>query len=460
MNNRMKRFNKWRLLAGLILFFAGLDVALLLSHMSRLVGVFFLVIGGLLIVSSNQEWMESFVGHLPDGVRSLRKKENMYKLHIVLLVILSIITVAIFYTDLYYLAFIFLLLIVSEIVLHKVAVSKNIDPVSLITEFQIFVVSSTAIYAYFGDLFGYRDIPSIFPLLFIVSAWILESIYIKSRVFPKKDQKMSLAPLPKDGKPLAQSLIHFLTLDGRLKKYMPLAGIAAIAGVIGFNMLMHGSLAFGSHDGITILLGVSLLAYNHIPEKYSTERDFTFLFLMFLFLILVLPITLIHYMHGPLTEDTNSPVVYHLLARPTSAMLNLLGIESGAYVTAERVLVGLSVPAETNPDRYIYTRVGIGLSCTGLYSVTTFISAFLAFLMVHFSKFTYKLGAFMALGIATSWVANVIRMTLILVVRYHYGLEAMLWTHHNAGIFIFMAWVALFWGLMFKYFDIPIAGGS
>ncbi len=454
----MKRFNSWRLLAGLILFFAGLDVALLLSHMSRLVGVFFLLTGLVLIITSKGEWNDKVIELIPIRFRSVYSKKNLFRLHLISFVILLIISGILLHTVVFVLLLIVLLITISEFLVWYLDGYERKRYILLTSEFQVFLVFSTVLYVYFGDIFGYRDIPYVFPLIFLAGAWILEVSYLKSNLLPSVKQPIS-AKEEFRGEPLADTLIYYLTFKGRLKRYIPLAGVAAIVGVLVFNIIVHGYLRLGSHDGITLLLGVCLLLYNHVPEKYSLERDFSLLFLLFLFLILVLPITFIHYTQGPLTEDTNSPVVYHLLARPTSGLLNLIGIESNTRVTAERVLVGLYVPVQ-NTSRYIYTEVSIGLSCTGLYSVTTFISAFLAFLMVHFSKFNFKLGAFMGLGIFASWVANVIRMTLILVVRYHYGRDAMLWTHHNAGIFIFMAWIALFWGLMFKYFDIPIGRSS
>ncbi len=454
----MKGFNKWRFMAGLILFFAGLDVALLLSHMSRLVGVFFLLSGLVLIITSRGEWIDRVIDLIPKRFKSVYSKKNLFLIHLISFVILFIISGILLYTIVFALLLIVVLMAISEFLVWYLDRYKRTKFIMLVTEFQLFLVLSTLVYVYFGDIFGYRDIPQVFPLLFLIGAWILEVCYLKSNIIPSEKQPLSVKEEVR-GEPLANTLIYYLTFKGRLKRFIPLAGVAAIVGVLTFNMIVHGYLRLGSHDGITLLLGVCLLLYNHIPDKYSLERDFSLLFLLFLFLILVLPITFINYTQGPLTENTNSPIVYHLLARPTSGLLNLIGIESNARVSAERILVGLYVPVQ-NTSRYIYTEVSIGLSCTGLYSVTTFISAFLAFLMVHFSKFSFKLGAFMALGIFASWVANVLRMTLILVVRYHYGREAMLWTHHNAGIFIFMVWVAVFWGLMFKYFDIPIGGSS
>jgi exosortase/archaeosortase family protein len=94
--------------------------------------------------------------------------------------------------------------------------------------------------------------------------------------------------------------------------------------------------------------------------------------------------------------------------------------------------------------------VGIGLSCTGLYSVSIFISGFIAFVLIEYRRLDIRVASLLTLGIFTSWFANILRMTIIVVVGSHYGREALVWTHANLGIFIFMLWVGLFWAIMFR----------
>jgi exosortase/archaeosortase family protein len=96
----------------------------------------------------------------------------------------------------------------------------------------------------------------------------------------------------------------------------------------------------------------------------------------------------------------------------------------------------------------------ISLSCSGLYSVAIFVSAFIAFVAVEYKKFDRKVAYLLGLGILLAWIANIIRMTIIVVVGYYKGAETMVWVHNNIGEFIFMAWVALFWWFMFRYFGV------
>ncbi|MFH0816432.1 MAG: archaeosortase/exosortase family protein [Methanobacteriota archaeon] len=243
---------------------------------------------------------------------------------------------------------------------------------------------------------------------------------------------------------LAGRLIHAVTLNGRLADLMPVGGVAAIILVVAYNLATAGAIQLGSNDYVALLLGAILLAYNYVPSKYAAERDFAFLFFAFLFAILVVPTTIYSLKYGALTEaNTDTPWTEWLLTRPTSGLLSIFGVDNWLD------------PNRHNIINYIGTdgfqqAVSIGLSCTGLYSVTIFISAFAAFVAIEYKKFDARVGVLLLVGVVMAWYANVIRMALIVLVGVNYGPEALTWTHNNAGIFIFMAWILLFWGIMFK----------
>ena len=87
-------------------------------------------------------------------------------------------------------------------------------------------------------------------------------------------------------------------------------------------------------------------------------------------------------------------------------------------------------------------------------SFTIFSSAFTAFVVVEFEKFRARVLAILALGILAAYFANLIRMTIIVLVgAFTDGprLENALWTHANIGWLLFLGWIALFWFLMFRY---------
>ncbi len=260
------------------------------------------------------------------------------------------------------------------------------------------------------------------------------------------------APRPKK-KTLASNLINLLTLDGILKPYLPIFGILIIAVLIMFNALVSRSTYLGSNDFVVMLLAGVLLLYNYVPRKYRVERDFALLFSVFLFAILVLPTTIYALAAGG-DVDTNSRLTYYLLSVPTVMLVNLFGIP--AVTPGYNPGLGdfaynyIEVPG---PDGNIIP-VSIGISCAGLYSVAIFISAFIAFVAVEYNRFDRKVVKLLALGIFLAWVANIIRMAIIIAVGRYHGWSAMEWTHNNIGEIIFMLWIAIFWLILFKYLGV------
>ncbi|MEW5937850.1 MAG: archaeosortase/exosortase family protein [Candidatus Thermoplasmatota archaeon] len=243
----------------------------------------------------------------------------------------------------------------------------------------------------------------------------------------------------------AASLIRVLTLNGALRPFLPFLGAGVIMAVLAYNLLTQGSI--GSNDTVLLLMGAALFAYNLVPSRYLVERDFALLFLFFLILILVLPTTTYALRYGALgEEDTNSPLTYYLLAQPTASLASALGVQT--WVREMNLLH--FVDAQGHEQAF-----SIGLSCTGLYSVSIFVSAFLAFVAVEYPRLDRKVALLLSLGILTAWAANILRMTVIVLVGYSYGIQAAVWTHHNIGILIFMAWILPFWGLIFKCLGVP-----
>jgi exosortase/archaeosortase family protein len=250
---------------------------------------------------------------------------------------------------------------------------------------------------------------------------------------------------------IASRLVNFLTLGGRLRPLIPVAGIAVLVMIISYNLLLANDFYLGSNDYVALVLAMVLLVYNFIPEKYYVERDFALLFSIFLFIFLVIPTTLLSLGGGE--TDTNTPLTYYLLAMPTAALTRLLGISVISPFNPEPGVYVYNMMLITGSDGYPIN-LSIGLSCTGLYSVAIFVSAFIAFVAVEYKKADSKVALLLSLGIFLAWFANILRMTIIVIVGKYYGAEAMVWTHNNIGELIFMAWITMFWLFMFRYFRV------
>jgi archaeosortase C (PEF-CTERM variant) len=264
------------------------------------------------------------------------------------------------------------------------------------------------------------------------------------------------SPVPKRPKNLASDIIHLLTFNGKFRDAIPIAGIGVLTMVATYNLLVSRSPYLGSNDFVAIFLGAVLISYNLVPKKYSVERDFALLFSILLFVFLVIPTTVLQFTSTG--DDTNSPITYYLLAKPTAILSGLLGVSViSPSIHPVTGLLAYNMMEITGPEGFPIP-LSISLSCSGLYSVAIFVSAFIAFVAVEYRKFDGKVAILLGLGILLAWIANIIRMTIIVLVGYYKGAAAMVWTHNNIGELIFMAWVALFWWFMFRYFGVLDSG--
>jgi exosortase/archaeosortase family protein len=265
---------------------------------------------------------------------------------------------------------------------------------------------------------------------------------------------------------LAERFISFFTLNGRLAFLMPVAGAAVIAADIWVNRSAE-TFRLATFDYIALMLGAALIAYPYVPERFAKERNMVLIFSIVLFCVLVAPILLLARLTGQsLSEDLNSPVIRSMLSEPVARFVSLFGTEAHAYSVYPSDLANgpFIFPQGRQVDtaaEYVVFRdsgstwqvVQIGLSCTGLYSVSIFVSLFIAYVTAEYPKMTRRIALLLGLGVLVAWLANLLRMSLIVLAGAYYGGEALLWMHANIGEIIFIAWVLLFWLLLFRVLD-------
>jgi archaeosortase C (PEF-CTERM variant) len=245
-------------------------------------------------------------------------------------------------------------------------------------------------------------------------------------------------------KTLAQRFIDWATLRGRLVPLFPVLGGVVIALDLWWNLVLTGSTEFLTYDMLALLVGIFLIAYRWIPSSFEREREFTFVFLTALVLMLLVPVMLERAATAnEASQEGISAYSEYLLAKPVDWMLRASGVSStinGINITY--------IPAAGPPSKTLL----IATSCSGVYSFAIFTAAFLAFVATEFTEWDGRLKWFMALGILAAYVANLLRMYIIVMVGYFYGSDALLWAHANVGWIIYMAWIALFWWLLFRWF--------
>ncbi len=292
-----------------------------------------------------------------------------------------------------------------------------------------------------------------------VSLFLLGGVllYFSSRIGGQSLSKPRgfIFPMDKDGRLpiISERIVNVITFDGKYPQVMLIGGVLIAGMIVIFNLFFTSSTYLGSNDYVVLMLALSIGSYQYIPRKYAVERDFMLMFLFLLFLIVVIPSTYYAQTYGTTEggwedENPDSPIIHYLLARPLAFIMNTFS--NLPHVEVKGVLITYH---DINGERL---SISIALGCTGLYSASIFLSAFIAYILVEYRKIDTKVLGFLSLGILTSYIANLLRMSIILMVGYYYGMDALLQAHKNVGELLFMFWIAIFWGLMFKYLDINV----
>ena len=251
--------------------------------------------------------------------------------------------------------------------------------------------------------------------------------------------------------------------------FLPVVGILLIALDVGFNAFLAATPGLGTQDILLLMLAAFLVAFRLVPERYVVGRDTVFVFLLMLNLILNVPILLFR----AANLDFNASVdaySWALLAPQTSATLNLFGVGSwvGSCPQIAQALnqnflcTGVGSPGIVFTPAHGIEPVALFITtaCSGIYSFGLFTSIFTAYVTTEYTRLTRRVVLFLMLGAIASYVANVLRMTVIGLVGY-YGespqesIQNMLLAHSQAGLLIFLGWASLFMAVMFKFLKPP-----
>ena len=77
-----------------------------------------------------------------------------------------------------------------------------------------------------------------------------------------------------------------------------------------------------------------------------------------------------------------------------------------------------------------------------------FMSALIGYFVAIENRFGYIFAVSILFGLFSAYLANLIRMYVIVVVGHYFGLEALDWAHANAGWIIFFLWMGVFWKML------------
>lgn len=250
---------------------------------------------------------------------------------------------------------------------------------------------------------------------------------------------------------LARRFLWFATWHGRLVPLFPMIGVALIVADLVFNRFVSSTPALLNHDVTILLFASALIGYRFVPERYATERDFIVLLLLTMLLILVVPLAILRIVVADPTASVDAYSAF-ALAPQTSTLLGWTGVPNALVYDSTNGTPGLSFVTAARLPVLVY----ITSACSGIYSFAIFSSAFTAYVMTEQRRWTPRVVLFFLAGIVLAYVANILRMVVIVLIGYHYdspetGIQALLVAHSNAGWIIFLAWISLFWAVLFRF---------
>jgi exosortase/archaeosortase family protein len=213
-------------------------------------------------------------------------------------------------------------------------------------------------------------------------------------------------------------------------KTLPLA-VAIIVGSFVFNWLsglQSGNYSFGLTDYVILVVGVFALFYS---------IDDSHVIFGVVLLVVVRGITLgLGLASTSLFNSVSSFFVWIVIL--ISKVFVSPGIHEGSI--PGRIVVG---GASHNSE------VGIGWACAGLEELVI-ISVIIFILIDSFKLGRARTTIWLAVGIAGSFVINIVRMVILVWVAFEYGMSRMLWVHTHIGDILFLVWIGIFWIVFFK----------
>lgn len=214
----------------------------------------------------------------------------------------------------------------------------------------------------------------------------------------------------------------------------------AIAGIGIFLTLWAatGERSFNLYDIVLIAFGVFVTIYPVIEKYFSWESRFILFFFVFfvIFVVLVHKISIYFSPEGTLRASLNTK----LTVAPFHTWLTFVGLD----VTREGQILFFNGPDGS-------TSLYIGPPCSGYFSLFTFLAVIISYMAA--SRFSFQKGIILALlGLILGYLANIFRLTVLVLIAMHYGMTVMDKVHIYLGTVLFVGWNLIFWIPVLYYF--------
>ncbi len=232
---------------------------------------------------------------------------------------------------------------------------------------------------------------------------------------------------------------------------LPLIGLAIIAIWTTWKISVTGSTDLRMEDFMVTLFGLSLVLYYSGPSKYTAQKDFVVLYLLFMTFVFVVIWKTYTKTTGGAGATFSADVQYHFITVPVVFFLQMLGVDATA------ILISENAPGMSNYIDYPYDgrmiTLGVGITCSGLYSAGLFFSAFLSFVLVRYKRIDKYILLGLGAGLLVTWISNIFRMTITVLIGSIFGHPALSLFHAYFGIVVFIVFLTVFWMLIVRWLD-------
>jgi len=281
------------------------------------------------------------------------------------------------------------------------------------------------------------------------SAYLVEIIFVVVGAFLALLSIRSLALRDQAEEGLLVSFLTRFVTKQQCAVLLPVLGFAIVFAWSAWKLFVLNATDLRMDDFIVTLFGLSLILYYAGPSKLTVPKDFVVLYLMFMTITFAVIWKLYTIVAGESYYRITAYSEYYLITIPVVTLVNLFGIDARADLDFGGGLSNTIIYEHHGGMTYL----GIGSGCSGLYSAGLFFSAFLAFVLVRYRNVDRYIIAAMGLGFFVTWLSNILRMVITILVGSMYGFQALAIVHSYIGIIIFVAFAALFWFLIVKWLD-------
>lgn len=98
--------------------------------------------------------------------------------------------------------------------------------------------------------------------------------------------------------------------------------------------------------------------------------------------------------------------------------------------------------------------VGIGNACSGVESISVFLSSVIAYMLAIKNKNFKLITKYIIFGIILLYTLNIIRILMLVLIGYYYGADNMLFAHYNLGWIFFVIGMSVFWYFALDKFEL------